>query len=234
MPAGGVTLYAIWAPAIVPEKTTTGLSLSKTSLTYGAETSETFTVTVTGQSGDGYPEGTVTIYSSSTQLCSHTLVEKTTDSSTASCSLSASEIPAGTYSDVFATYTPSTISSSNSKYAYTAATSASAARLTVSKDTTTTKISEAPTTVSFGSESTVLFTASVTTHNGETLPNGEKVTVSVGSATCTISLNAGTGACTIAKGALPTGSYPVSATYAGDANLGSSNGTSATKLTVKK
>ncbi|HEX4162733.1 MAG TPA: family 16 glycosylhydrolase [Acidimicrobiales bacterium] len=234
MPAGAVTLYAIWAPDVVPEKTTTGLSLSKSSLTYGAETSETFTVTVTGQSGDGYPEGTVTVYSASTQLCSHTLVAKTTASSTASCSLSVGEIGAGIYSDVFATYTPSTTSSSNSKYAYTASTSASAARLSVGKDTTTTKISEAPTIVTFGSESTAVFTAGVTAHNGEAVPNGERVTVSVGSATCTISLNAGTGACTIAKSALPTGSYAVSATYAGDPNLGSSKGTSAIKLTVKK
>ncbi len=33
-----------------------------TPITYGSETAETFSGTVTGQSGDGYPEGTVTLY----------------------------------------------------------------------------------------------------------------------------------------------------------------------------
>jgi hypothetical protein len=234
MPAGGVTLYAIWTPNIPSEKTTTGLSLSKTSLTYGAETSEIFTVTVTGVSGDGYPEGTVTVSNASTQLCRGTLVGKSTYSATATCSLSASELSAGSYSNVIATYTPSSTSSSNSKYAYTAATSTPAKSLSVTKDTTTTKVSESPTIVTSSNESAAVFTVTVTTHDGETVPNGSAATVSVGSASCTVTLNAGTGTCTIAKNPLPTGTYSASATYAGNANLGSSNGTSVNRLTVKK
>jgi uncharacterized protein YfaP (DUF2135 family) len=191
------------------------------------------TVTVTGQSGDGYPEGTLTVYKSSTQLCTRTLVEKTTDGATATCSLSAIALPVGSYSNVFATYTPSATSSSNTGYGYTASTSTPAMRLSVAKDTTTTKVAVSPTTVTHLDESAAILTVSVTTHNGEAVPNGNVATVKVGSATCSVTLNAGTGPCTIAKSALSPGSYSVSATYSGDANLAGSSGTSATRLTVK-
>ena len=40
--------------------TTTSLNAVTSPITYGAETAETFSGTVTGHSGDGYPEGTVT------------------------------------------------------------------------------------------------------------------------------------------------------------------------------
>jgi uncharacterized repeat protein (TIGR02543 family) len=231
-PTASVTDYARWTANTQPENTTTGLSLSKTSVTYGAETSETFTVTVTGQSGDGYPEGTLTVYNSSTKLCSQILVEKTTDSATAICSLTASELRVGSYTHVFATYTPGTTSSSNTGYFYTASTFTPATRLSVTADTTTTKVSVSPTKVTRGNESAAVFTVSVTTHNGEAVPNGDQVTVKVGSATCGVTLNAGKGTCVIPKSALSAGSYSVSATYAGDANLGGSSGTSSNKLTV--
>ena len=55
--------------------TTTSLNAVTTPITYGAENSETFTGTVTGATGDGYPEGTVTVTYGSTpvSLCSETL-----------------------------------------------------------------------------------------------------------------------------------------------------------------
>ncbi len=52
--------------------TTTSLNVVTSPITYGAETAETFTGTVTGQSGDGNPEGTVNVYEGSptaTLLC---------------------------------------------------------------------------------------------------------------------------------------------------------------------
>ena len=49
----------------------------------------------------------------------------------------------------------------------------------------------------------------VTTHYGETVPSAEKVTVKVGTATCTVTLSAGKGTCTIAKSALGVGTYAV-------------------------
>jgi hypothetical protein len=78
----------------------------------------------------------------------------------------------------------------------------------------------------------VVFSAAVTTHYGEAVSNGEAVTVQVGSATCKVVLENTKGTCTIADTALATGSYAVSATYAGHANLGGSSGSSISKLTV--
>ena len=99
------------------ESTTTGLGLSLTSVAYGAETSEIFTVSVTGLSGDGYPEGTVAVYNSTTELCGATLTPVSSYSSSATCSLTAYQLTAGAYDDVFATYTPA-IPSSNLSYTY--------------------------------------------------------------------------------------------------------------------
>jgi hypothetical protein len=104
----------------------------------------------------------------------------------------------------------------------------------VTKDSTTTKVSESPTSVTYGDESASVFTVTVTTHYGEAVPNGEKVTVKVGTVTCTVTLSAGKGTCKIANSALGVGSYPVSAIYGGDANLSGSSASSATALTVTK
>jgi len=104
----------------------------------------------------------------------------------------------------------------------------------VPKDTTTTTVSVSPTSVTVGNESAAVFTVSVKTHYGEAVPNSEKVTVAVGSTTCTVLLNAGGGTCTIAKSALSTGTYTVTASYGGDANLTGSTGIASSKLTVTK
>jgi hypothetical protein len=60
------------------------------------------------------------------------------------------------------------------------------------------------------------------------------VKVTVGTASCTATLSGGGGTCKIANNALAAGSYAVSATYGGDANLASSSGTSSTNLTVTR
>jgi hypothetical protein len=65
------------------------------------------------------------------------------------------------------------------------------------------------------------------------VPNGESVTVKVGSASCVVTLSAGKGTCSIGSSALAAGSYSVSASYAGDTNLSNSSGSGPT-LTVKK
>ena len=218
----------------IAEKTTTGLSLLKTSITYGAETAESFTATVTGQAGDGYPKGTVTIYNSSTTLCSAPLGETSSDSASASCSLTVTELSVGSYSDVFATYTPATSSSSNASFAYTTSGSTPAKSLSVTKDTTVTTVFASPTSVIYGAEARAVFTATVKTHYGEAVSTGENVTVKVGSATCTLTVNsAGQGSCTIANAALRVGSYAVSASYGGDSKLSGSSGSASTGLTVR-
>ncbi len=80
--------------------TTTGLSLSPSSVTYGNETTEVFSATVTSSAGT--PSGTVTVGSSAGTLCQITLV-----SGSGSCRLSATQLAVGTISSVVATYNAS-------------------------------------------------------------------------------------------------------------------------------
>ena len=102
--------------------------------------------------------------------------------------------------------------------------------LTITKDSSTTVAGESASHALFGSEASVTFSATVTTGNGETVPAGESVTIHVGSASCAATTNgSGVASCSIANSALPTGSYSVSATYAGDANVTGS--TSSNSLT---
>jgi ketopantoate hydroxymethyltransferase len=155
-------------------------------------------------------------------------------SAVATCSLTAYELAAGAYSDVFATYIPGIPSSSNSSYTYVTSSSTVQAFSVGSANTTRTTVSESPTKVTYGHESASLLSVTVTTHDGGAVPNGEKVTVHVGAITCTAALKGGKGACSVAKTALPVGSYPVSATYGGDANLRGSSGSSVSRLTVSK
>jgi uncharacterized repeat protein (TIGR01451 family) len=196
--------------------TTTTLSLAKTSVTYGSETPEVFTATVA--SNMGTPTGTVTIGSSAGTLCTITL-----SSGKGTCSLTATQLPVGSYTNVVAVYAANGLFPGSSS----AATS-----FTVVKDNTTTTVSVAPTSVGPTAESAALFTVTVKTAEGEAVPNGETVKVTVGTATCTATLSGGKGTCSIGNTALSAGSYSVAAAYAGDANLNSSSATCSTKLTV--
>jgi uncharacterized repeat protein (TIGR02543 family) len=230
-----IAFTAQWtANGPVAEATTTGLSLAKTSLTYGAESSETFTVSVTGKAGDGYPKGTVSVSSSSTTLCSATLSETSSDSASAGCSLSVTALSVGSYSAVSATYTPAASSSSNTGFAYTTSGSTPPTSLSVAKDTTTTTVSQTPSSVVYGDESAAVFSVSVTSHDGEAVPSAEKVSVKVGTASCTVTLSAGKGSCTVANSALGVGSDAVSASYGGDTNLGASSASATKGLSVTK
>ena len=101
------------APA---ESTTITLSAVTSPITYGSEGTETFSATVTGQSGYGYPEGAVDFNygSGPTTMCSSsTPTAPTSDTATYSCSLAATELAPTTYTDVDAVYTPGSPSSSN-------------------------------------------------------------------------------------------------------------------------
>ena len=66
----------------------------------------------------------------------------------------------------------------------------------------------------------MLFTAKVTSNNGEAIPSGESVTIHVGSTSCIATTNgSGSASCSIGNSALGNGTYSVSATYAGDSNI---------------
>ena len=152
--------------------TTTGLVLSSPTVSYGAETSEIFTVTVTGQPGDGYPEGTIVVYNSTTKLCSATVTSASADSASAACSLSADELGSGSYSDVFATYSPGTPSSSNASFTYGTSSSTPAQTFSVGSVSTTTALVLSSTSVGYGAETSEIFTVTVTGQTGDGNPEG--------------------------------------------------------------
>jgi uncharacterized protein YjbI with pentapeptide repeats len=111
----------------------------------------------------------------------------------------------------------------------------------VNKDNTTTNVSVSPTQATYGDESASVVTVNVTTAHGESLPTTDNVTVHVGSATCTASVDpstgGGTGTCSIGNIDLAASStaYTVTATYPGDADLNASApATAPTGLTVNK
>ena len=95
-------------------------------ITFGSETTETFSGTVTGQSGDGNPEGTVNVYygtPTATQLChEHPHRERRRRGDLQLC---ADRQPAdvGTYTSVDAVFAPGGTSSSNLDFTYTGSTS---------------------------------------------------------------------------------------------------------------
>ena len=191
------TIFAVLGPSSV--STTTGLTLSKSSITYGSEATETFTVKVTGATGDGYPEGTVSVHDVSTELCSAGLNRQTGDNASASCSLSSSQLVAGTYDDVFAIYSPASPSSSKSAYSYGTSSSTPAQTFVVNPVTAKPAFTSASTvTASVGSAftSTVSTTgtpAATLTETG-TLPSGVIFTAfSNGTATVSGTPAAGTG-----------------------------------------
>jgi hypothetical protein len=202
--------------------THTNLTLNHDSAEYGNESHIVFSVHVTASSGT--PTGTVSILSSAGTLCTVTL-----SGGVGSCSLTNTQLSAGSYNHIVAQYNPTAgFGGSSSSNPHT---------ITIGRDSTTTRVSETPTSVAFGNESTSVFTVTVTTGNGEPLPATEPVTVTVGSTNCVASVapsgNGGTGTCSIGNSALAVGGpYNVRATYTGDVDLTNSNGNANTGLTV--
>ena len=198
--------------------TSTTVSESPTSVTYGHESASVFSVTVTTHYGEAVPNGETVTVTVGSVTCKVAL-----NSGKGTCTIADTALAVGTY-PVSATY--------GGDASLNGSSGSSVSKLTVSKDTTSTTVSESPTSVTYGHESASVFSVTVTTHYGEAVPNGETVTVTVGSVTCKVALNSGKGTCTIADTALAVGTYPVSATYGGDASLNGSSGSSVSKLTV--
>jgi sugar lactone lactonase YvrE len=194
-----------------------------TAVTYGGEEAESFTATVTGQSGDGYPEGSVALSNGSTPLCTGTLGGTTSDTASFSCSLTATQLAAGTYTQIIATFTPSTPSSSSAAYIYGGSVSGTQS-LTVNNDPTLTTVSMSPTSVVYGSGTSVTFTVGVTAFYGVPVPSGGNVSVFVnGVNECTATLTSPNN-CSWNVTGLNAGSFPVTATYNGDINIAGSTG----------
>jgi hypothetical protein len=164
----------------------------------------------------GRPTGTITIESGSTVLCTTSSFSPWFNGTyIASCNLTSFQLPVGSYA-VTAVY---------SGDAHYAGSTSATRELFVVKDWTSVSVSASPWQTNYGNESAATFSATVRTGGGEAVPNGETVTIHVGSAWCNAVLHNGTGTCSIANSALPPGQYLVTASYGGDATLsGASSG----------
>ena len=235
-----------------PVGTTTSLTMSPTTVTYGSENSVTLSGTVTGATGDGNPTGTVTVQVGATTLCTDaTLTNSGTFAATFSCPISSATLLAasGTAYSVTASFGGGATSSTN--FIYTASTSNPAQNLTVNKASaaTTTSLTVAPTTINYGSETGVTLSGTVTGVTGDGNPTGT-VTVQAGATTlCTDATltNSGTFAatfsCPISSDTLLGASgtaYSVTASFGGGASSNTnftyttSTSTPAQNLTVNK
>jgi hypothetical protein len=199
-----------WAvdPASASE---TSLSLSAASVSLESEELEKFTVTVSGKDPGGpglVPTGKVHVTATSgkteTTLCTVTLVE-----GTRSCSLTTSQLPAGTWT-VLASYPGDT--------SFNASTSANATLTVVSKFSSTATIKLSADPITFGREQIEKFTFTVR-GSSALVPTG-KVAVKSGKTTlCTATLASGRGSCSPSTSLLSAGKHSIVAVYAGDANF---------------
>ncbi len=115
-----------------------------------------------------------------TELCTSNLTASGANAATFSCALTASQLPVGTYSNVVAVFTPATTSSTNTNFTYTTSTSTPAQSFivsaSVSTEPTTTSLNAVTSPITYGSETTEVFTGTVTGQSGDGNPQG---TVSV-------------------------------------------------------
>jgi hypothetical protein len=165
----------------------TALTITTSPVAFGQETNVTFSAKVTGTVLP--PVGTVTVTvpgATSTTLCTMS-VSGTLGVSNGSCSTSSDTLlPASTTPyDVTATY------SGDGDYS----SSSDSGVLTVDQATTTTGLVVASSSVAYGDESTVQFTATVSPQSSGT-PTGVVAVVADDSTTvCDITLSNGTGSC---------------------------------------
>jgi hypothetical protein len=215
MHGGSTGVGETFSVSAVP--TATQLVLARSSVVYGSE-GQVLSVTV--GSSFGSPTGSVLLSWSGGTLCSTTLDQKA-----ASCELGSTQIPGGTVTPITASYEGSGIFASSTSPGQS---------LTVAKDSTTATVTVNPTTVSRRALSSAVFSVTLTTGNGEAVPNGEVMTVSVRSETCRALLTQGRGSCELPNWSLPSGVYSAVVAYPGDKNLLSSKASTSTPLRVTR
>jgi hypothetical protein len=208
------------APQLVTEApaasaTATGLAFTPGNITFtGAAT--TLAVSGSVSSAAGTPSGLVTVRVDGKAVSGCTSVSF---SGTVSCKGTTAVLAGGKHLVTLAY---------SGRGDFAASTSASLP-LTVAKRGMTTALALAKTSVTYGHESAEKFTASVS-HAGSVDPTG-KVAVRIGGTTiCTITLNRGTGSCTLANTRLRSGTYTFVALYSGDGNY---NQSESAKRTLK-
>jgi Bacterial Ig-like domain (group 3) len=204
-----------------PTATSLTLSLSPSTVIVGHEDSEDLEFQVAGDTGNA-ARGLVTVLAGSTPLsqCTNIGVDVFGDGF---CSLTASELPPGTYQ-----LTARFDGSQN----FAGSTSAPQTLTVAAQQSTTTSLTLSAASVPFANEQTETLTATVTPATSGT-PTGTVTVTSGTTPVCTITLAGGTGKCTLTGSQLAIGSYPLTATYNGDNTDATSADTTQT-LTVAK
>ena len=189
------------------------LSLSSSTTTYGSENKEKLTAIVRGPVGAPYPTGTAIITAGSRKLCIVTL-----EHGTGSCSLARTELSVGRHA-MLARYSGAA--------SLLASTSAGDPTLLVGRAATSTSLSLSPATVAFRAEHRVRISVDVVAPGGLGFATGTVLVTSGSRTICAIALVHGKGSCLLARGALPVGSHRISARYEGSSEL---HGSMATRL----
>ena len=185
--------------------TTTTLAVSPATAVYGNEQAVTLTATVASTTS-ATPTGTVTFKQNTTTLCASVSLSN----GVATCTLTARQLTAGTYTKLTAAYAAST--------SFNASTSATKS-LAVAKEPVTLGLTVNPSSVIYGVESTTtLFTWTATPQYTGT-PTGT-VSISANGTSLCSSVAVATAKCKPSSNwALTPGTYTVTATYAASGNF---------------
>jgi hypothetical protein len=190
---------------VLPASSAATLSLSAGRVTYGNEQGQRATVTVTPAYGPP-ATGQVALKSGTATLCTITLA-----TGHGTCTLSAAQLPAGTW-HLSAVYPGS---------ANVEPSASPSVPLTVAKEGTATTLTLSAPRVRYGAERAEHLAVAVTAPYGK-LP-GVRVSVKSGrTVLCTPVLASGKGTCTLAARQLRPGTYTLTVTYPGNANFAGS------------
>jgi hypothetical protein len=188
--------------------TSTSLSLSSATTTYGTEKNELLMTKVAVPAGSFYVTGQVSLKSGSKELCVTTLKD-----GFATCRLSRLEFSAGLHV-IVADYRGSTSLISSSSRMVT---------LVVAKAPTAAVLSLSQKSLKYHSEHAESFSARVGVGAGVPYATGTVVVMTGTQKLCRITLVHGKGSCSLTASELKVGSYPISLHYAGSSDLRASS-----------
>ncbi|MGA8726163.1 MAG: S53 family peptidase [Acidimicrobiales bacterium] len=214
------------------DKTTTTVSVNHSSVPYGNESAETFTIKVRTAGGEEIPASAIVpLKIAPGGSCSVTVVPAP-GGGTGTCGSADTTFPAASY----------TVSAKFPGDSDLKDSSSPKVALVVSKDPTSTALTVSPSVEYYGHDSSAVFTVEVATTHGEKLPKTEHVTVDIGGTSCKVTLapaaGGGDGTCSLANDTalLPGFSppfilYTATANYSGDTDLSGSEGGTVLSIT---
>jgi hypothetical protein len=230
--SGSVSSTASVNLAVVRAPTTTGFVLSTSVVSYGGESVTTITATVTPGFTYGSATGSIAIRTGVVTLCTITLVSGSGNVGSCSPAPTALSVPGSPYS----------LTAAYSGDANFTGSLSSAQTLTVVPAVTSTTLTEAPTSVAVGQETSLTLTPSVTVVPvAAGSPSGSVTVTATNDATavitplCSLPAASATGSATCSPNSaigLTPGTYTLAASYPGDPNFTASSGTASGTLTV--